>query len=289
MFNQFDYVALPSWTLACSFMASHPTAMIYAGGTDILVRCREGRLLPSHLVDIKGLPGATAMAQAEDGSIVIGAATPLNAIERFLKGKAGYEALVQAAHVVGSWQIRNRASLGGNICNASPAADTAPALLVLEATLLLVGPSGERILPIGEFFLAPGKTALLPGEILRSIVLPAQTQATVSIYLKAARTKAVDLAQVGVALLMLPDKNVRVALGAVAPVPLLAWSGRHSAPPANWTTEETERLVSVVEQMAAPITDLRATADYRRHMVGVLLRRAVEQATLLHQERGEGR
>ena len=278
MWNEFEYLVPRSWTEACSFLAANPhTAKVLAGGTDILVRCREGHLEPEYLVDIKNLPGAREISETEGGGISIGAATPLNQIERFLQDRPGFAALRQAVHSVGSYQVRNRASLGGNICNASPAADSAPALLILGATLSIVGLRGERSLPLGDFFLGPGKTALEQGEVVKSIELPFLVDGAASVYIKTARTKAVDLALVGVAALLRPDRRLRIALGAVAPRPLLVSAVEEWRPQAGWTEEALEKVVAEVVSAASPITDLRATAGYRSHMVAVQTRRALAE------------
>jgi len=289
MFNEFEYVLPKTYHEACQFLAAHPsTAKIYAGGTDILVRCREGHLQPEYLVDIKNLEGMMNIVETPGEGISIGAATPLNVMARYLRYRPGYEALLQAAHSLGSYQIRNRASLGGNICNASPAADTAPALLVLEAQLSIVGPEGERTLSLNQFFLGPGQTALRAGEIVKSIELPLLPSNAASVYLKTARTKAVDLAQVGVAVLLLPDGHLRVALGAVAPTPLRVRAVEQGVPLLGWTEDARERVVAEVAQAATPISDLRATAKYRRHMVEVQTRRALDEVQALVLKRSEG-
>jgi len=278
MWNEFEYLVPRSWTEACSFLAANPhTAKVLAGGTDILVLCREGRLKPEYLVDIKNLSGVREIGATKEGGISIGAATPLNQIERFLQGNKGFAALRQAVHSVGSYQVRNRASLGGNICHASPAADTAPALLVLGATLTIVGPRGERSLPLCDFFLGPGKTALDTGEIVKSIELPFLRDGASSVYIKTARTKAVDLAQVGVAALLQPDRRLRVALGAVAPRPLVVSAVERMRPLGLWTEGAREEAIAEVVRAASPITDLRATAEYRRHLIAVQTRRALAE------------
>ena len=278
MWNEFEYLVPRSWTEACSFLAANPqTAKVLAGGTDLLVRCREGHIKPEYLVDIKNLPAAREISATEGGGISIGAATPLNRIERFLQSNKGFAALRQAVHSVGSYQVRNRASLGGNICHASPAADTAPALLILGATLSIVGPRGERSLPLCDFFLGPGKTALDPGEIVKSIELPFLRDGASSVYIKTARTKAVDLAQVGVAALLQPDRRLRVALGAVAPRPLVVSAVERMRPLGLWTEGAREEAVAEVVRAASPITDLRATAEYRRHLIAVQTRRALAE------------
>jgi len=289
MWNEFEYLVPNSWAEACNFLASNPdTAKVYAGGTDILVRCREGHLKPEYLVDIKHLPGSRAIGANSDGGISIGAATPLNEIERFLPDRLGFQALRQAVHSVGSYQIRNRASLGGNICNASPAADTVPALLILGAALSIVGAIGERSVPLCDFFLGPGKTVLKQGEIVKSIELPFLDERAVSVYIKTARTKAVDLAQVGVAMLLLPGRRLSVALGAIAPKPLRVLAVEEIRPQAVWTKEDLEIVVSQVVAAASPITDLRATAEYRRHLVAVQTGRALRELLSLCSPRENG-
>lgn len=272
----FDYLKPASFAEASRLLVKHGArAKILAGGTDLIVRMRDHVLTPGCVVDIKGIPGGDTIEAGAEG-VTIGFAATLNAIASSTVIKENYFVLSEAAHSVGSYQVRNRATLAGNLCNASPAADTAPALLVLEASVLTTGPKGDRKIPIGEFFTGPGRTVLEPGEIVKAVNIPAPGSSR-GCYIKHSRRKAVDLATVGVAVLAVEKAGgteVRIALGAVAPTPIRAakaeaiLAGDHS-------DEAIDRAAAAAADEASPITDLRGSKAYRTEMIRVLTRRAL--------------
>jgi carbon-monoxide dehydrogenase medium subunit len=260
-------------------------ARLLMGGTDLLPGLREGRLRPQLVIDVKPIPYLGQLAYDEGRGLTVGAAVTMNKLASHPLIQERYPILAQAAGAVASYQIRNRATIGGNLCNASPCADTAPACLVLEAELVLYGPQGERSIPAGDFFLGPGQTALQPAEMLFGIRLPPPPSGATARYLKLGRCRTGDLSLVGVSVYGFRngDDNAipwrpyqfRVALGSVAPTPVRALEAEaHLA--ANPAAEET--FVQAAEMaMAAsrPITDVRGTAAYQRAMVRTLTLRGL--------------
>jgi len=260
-------------------------ARLLMGGTDLFARMRDGFIQPQILLDVKHLPGMRDILYDKNGraGLTIGAAVTMNQAARHPDVLARYPLLVEAANSVASYQLRNRATLGGNLCNGSPAADTAPAVLALEGRLVLYGPGGEREVPADEFFLGPGKTALQPGELMTAIRFPAPPDGAAAKYLKLGRNKAGDLSIVGVAVLGFPDEAVlsgyrfRIGLASVAPVPLRA-AEAEEALAANPPGEETFALAAEKAMEAAtPIDDVRASAVYRKAMVRNLTLRGLRE------------
>ncbi|NQV06221.1 xanthine dehydrogenase family protein subunit M [bacterium] len=239
-----------------------------AGATDLLVQMRGRDASTFSFVDINGLGSLGEVTALPDGGVVIGATVRLSDL-RTHPLCYPYPALLEGAASVGSVQVRNRATLVGNACNASPAADTAPGLLVYEATANVVGPAGRRSIAFEDFWLGPGQTALGHGEWVESITFPPPARHG-GAYLKLGRTNGVDLAIVGVALYR-TDVETRVAFASVAPTPIRARSldeliGGAARLPAN--------LSGAVGEAIAPIDDLRASARYRTAMAVVLVERA---------------
>ena len=270
----FDYVRPDSFSEVCRLLAEHDgEARPFMGGTDIFVQMRDGAVHSELLLDVKHLPGMREIKWDDAGRLTVGAAATMNDIACHPDVRTRYPLLAEAANSVASYQVRNRATLGGNLCNGSPAADTAPALLVLEGSLVLRGPNGERVVPAGDFFLGPGHTAMQAGELMTAVHFPAPLGGAVGKYLKLGRNKAGDLAIAGVAVLGFPDQAVpsgyrfRIGLASVAPVPLRAWEAE-SVLAENPPGEETFALAAEKAMEAAtPIDDVRGSAAYRRAMV----------------------
>lgn len=240
-------------------------ARLLAGGTDLLVRLRARRESPAVVIDLKRIGELRADISGIEGGIRIGARTVMTDVIEDARVRAHFPALADAARTVGSVQIRNRATLAGNLCNASPAADTAPPLLAYGAHLNLLSADGERRLPADEFFEGPGRTALSPGELVASIDLAAPVERTGSAFERLTRRRGVDLAIASVCCVVRESGEVRFAFGAVGPRPF-AVSSRRGA------------LLEEVLGHAQPISDLRAHADYRAAMLPVLARRALNAA-----------
>ena len=273
---RFEYLAAHAPDEALAAWREAPDAAYLAGGTDLLPQMRAGRRRPRRLIDLKHLPGLASIRDLDDGAVVIGAAVPLADVEAHRSVTTRFPLLAQCCAAVGAPPLRNRATLAGNLCNASPAADTAVALLALEASLIVIGPAGTRSIPIAEFFVGPGTTALAPGEILSEVVLPATSADLFGSYLRVARRGGMDLATVGVLVARGgnggPARH-RVALAAVAPTPLRVWEAETLLDRlGGGASREAAALACAA---CSPISDIRGSAEYRREMVGVFTRRGV--------------
>jgi CO/xanthine dehydrogenase FAD-binding subunit len=250
------------------------------GGTDLFAQMRDGLHRPQILVDVKHLSGMRSVTFDASHGLVVGAAVTMNEIAQHQAVRAYYPLLAEAASTVASHQVRNRATLGGNLCNASPCADTSPAVLVQEAQLVLYGAGGERVVPASQFFLGPGLTAIQPGEFLTTVCLPPLPVEVGARYLKLGRCKAGDLALVGVAVLGFPAEvpsgfRFRIGLGSVAPVPLRALAAEAillAQPPSEGAFAAAAQEAA---QAASPITDVRGSAAYQKAMVKTLTLRAL--------------
>lgn len=280
----FDYYSPSTLEEAVALLDQHDGNLSFlAGGTDLLLRMKEGKLKRRLLVDIKQIPGLRAI-RSENGALCFGATVTTRAIARSRLVRERHPLLCQALQMLGSMQIGNRATVGGNLCNASPAADSAPALLVLDASVKLVGQRGERRLPLEKFFSGPGKT-VMEHELLAEIQLPsASAQGRGIFYKLGPRGAPKDIGIASVAVFALPDasrKNwthVRIALGAVAPTPIRARHAEEALrgqPIQGKIAADAARLAA--EKDAQPISDIRGSASYRRAMIQVLVARALEQ------------
>ncbi len=258
-------------------------AKCLAGGTDLLVQMKQRRILPKRLINLLPLSELKGIHKAED-SLRIGALTRHVDLERSAFLEKGWNLLALAATKIGSPQIRHLGTIGGNLCNASPSADTAPPLLVLHATVCLSSLKGNRQIPLEAFLTGPGQTGLREDEILKEVILPKPPEGSLFTYLKLGRRKSMDLALVSVAVLVTinPERKtfeqVRLALGSVAPTPIRARAAEKQLG-GNLIGEEAIReAAETAAQECQPMTDLRATAEYRREMVKVLVERAVKQS-----------
>lgn len=259
-------------------------ARILAGGTDLIVALREHRLEADLVIDIKGIPEVDELSfDAHDG-LRLGAAVPCHRIYRHSDVVRHYPGLIDAASLIGGIQIQGRASLGGNLCNASPAADSIPALIVHSAICDIALPQTRRRVPVEEFCVAPGKTVLGRGEFLASLHLPPPPPGFGAAYLRFIPRNEMDIAVVGVGVSVQLDADrryivaARVALGAVAPTPLFVPEAGAALVGAEADETAFARAAEIAQAAARPITDMRGTAEYRRHLVGVLTRRALAQA-----------
>ena len=280
----FDYVRASALDEVPRLLEEHgEAARLLMGGTDLLVRMRDGFIRPQIVVDVKHLPGMRDISYDEQAGLTIGAAATMNQIARHPDVQTHYPLLAEAANSVASYQLRNRATLGGNLCNGSPAADTAPATLLLEGRIVLYGQDGEREVPADEFFLGPGATAMQAGELMTAVRFPILPAGSAGRYLKLGRNKAGDLAIAGVAVFGFPNGTTppsyhfRIGLASVAPVPLRALEAEEVLA-ANPPGEETFALAAEkAMQAAAPIDDVRASAAYRKAMVRNLTLRALRE------------
>jgi CO/xanthine dehydrogenase FAD-binding subunit len=298
----FDYVRANNAGEVIRLLGEHgAAARLLMGGTDLLVQMRDGAVHPRLVVDVKHLPGMRDVVYVRSRSAVstprsagvpfpdartgltVGAAVTMNELARHPDVRTHYPLLAEAAHSVASYQIRNRATVGGNLCNGSPCADTAPATLVLDGAIALQGQDGERRVPAEAFFLGPGQTAIQSGEFMAAIHYPIPPSGAAGRYLKLGRNKAGDLAVVSVAIFGFPDGvapsgyRFRIALGSVAPVVLRAPAAEEvlaADPPGEDTFA---RAAEKTGEAASPIDDVRANATYRTAMVRNLTLRGLRQ------------
>lgn len=253
-------------------------ARVLAGGTDLLVQMKLGTRRPARIVDIKRIPELTQFA-LDDGGLHLGAAVPGAVISASAAARRVYPGFVEAFGLIGSSQVQGRCSAGGNLCNASPAADSVSSMIVNRAVCTVVGPRGRRSVPVEEFNAGPGKNCLAPDEILVSIEFPRPAPRTSDAYLRFIPRTEMDIAVAGAAVSLTLDErgvctDARVAIGAVAPTALLV-PGAAAALIGSSVDEAALRQAGAAARAAAsPITDKRGTAEYRRKVVGVLVRRA---------------
>lgn len=266
---------------AIALLAEHgPDARPLAGGTDLIIRLRDGTIRPRVVVDVKRVAELDDDIREVDGALRIGALATMTGIADDARIREQFTALVEAALVVGSVQIRNRATLAGNICNASPAADTLPALLVFEARLQLTGPEGTRVVPVDDALLRSGVTTLGRGELVTSIDLPPQAAPRGTVHLRRTRRRGHDLASVTLACSVSSDGVTRLAYGSLGPRPLLVVddSGLLADPAASGTAKERRLEALFVDAHPSP-RSMRAGPDYRLAMLHVLGLRGVAAAT----------
>lgn len=279
--KRFDYLAPTSLNEAQALLSDRPEALPLAGGTDLLVQIKEHRRPVEALLSLKRVPEVHQFSL--NGMLRLGSAVSLAQIAAEPQVRQNYAALAEGAALIGSVQIRSMATMGGNLCNASPSADTAPPLLVLNAQAVIVAAEGERYVPLGEFFRGPGRTVLQAGELLKEIVVPQPPGRSGSCYLRQTPRAAMDIAVVGVAAALSLDAagiitEARLALGAVAPTPMRATAAEALLSGQRLTGELLAEAGHIAAQEARPIDDLRASAEYRRHLVNVLSQRALSQA-----------
>ena len=262
-----------------------PGGRFLAGGTDLVIAMKEKGLLPKYIVDLKRVPGLNGIRENSDGTIAIGALTTMYAIETSPVITKKHPFLAQSAAEVGSIQIRNRATVGGNMANATPSADVAPSLIALGATAKIASAEGERTLPLEQFFRGPGQNAMNPDEILTGITIPRTGPQLVGEYIKFSPRDMMDLAYIGVAVVynLGSDKRctgVRIVLGAVAPTPIRAKNSEALLEGKMLSEEIATQVGDEAARESKPISDVRSSADYRRAMVGVMTKRAILNAAI---------
>ncbi len=256
-------------------------ARALAGGTDLIPQLREGRRQAARIVDLKRIPELMHVSGLGDGGIVLGAAANMTSVARHAAVAASYPAIAQSARLVGSLQVQNRASLGGNICNAAPSADAVPALICHQARAHVTGTAGHREEALESLIRGPGKTSLLPGELLLSIVVPPTLPRSAAKYLRFTPRREMDIAIAGAAAWLRIDAmgviaEARIVLASVGPGPIRAASAEHRMLGERPTPGLFEAVGRLAANDARPISDTRASADYRRSLVAVLTARALE-------------
>ena len=257
-------------------------AAVLAGGTDLLVQLKNSTRRPRIIVDIKRIPELSALELAESG-LRLGAALASAKLNQNSEIKAVYPGLVEAADLIGSSQIQGRASVGGNLCNGSPAADTVPALAALNATCRIAGPSGFREVLVTEFTTGPGQTVLAPGEFLVDFQIDARPARSSDAYLRFIPRTEMDIAVVGAGVALTLDEagnctQASVALGAVAPTVISVPAAASALIGSSLDDAALAQAASAASDAAAPIDDKRGTVAFRKHVAGVLVRRAAKIA-----------
>jgi carbon-monoxide dehydrogenase medium subunit len=284
------YAAPGSIDKAVSLLAAESgMARILAGGTDLLVQFRSGFVEPDLVVDIKRIAGMRRIA-AENGGFRIGAAVPCAALGEHKKLVKTWPGVVEAARLIGSTQIQGRATIAGNLCNASPAADSVPALMAAGAIAAIAGPNGRREVPVEQVPLAPGKTSLQKGELVVSVFLPPRAPHSGDAYLRFIPRTEMDIAVVGAGVNLTLDEEgictaARVALGAVAPRVLLVEEAARALIGTKVDDSALKALAAAASAACRPIDDKRGTKEFRIKIAGVLARRAAERAL----ERAKGK
>lgn len=277
-FHEPDSVA-EALALAARF---RETARFLAGGTDLMVQIRRGRVAPRHVISLHRVPGLDNIDV--NGQVRLGALVTHRRLEQSPHFQGTLRALVEGAEVVGGHQIRNVGTVGGNIVNASPAADVVPVLLALDAAVDCLGPDGRRALPLDDFLLGPGLTARRPDELLTAVAFPLPPARSATAFLKAGRRRAMEISLVCVAVRLTLEADgercaaVRIALGAVGPRALRARGAERGLEGQPLTEERLRQAGRAAAAECQPISDVRASAAYRRLLVETLVARALRRA-----------
>lgn len=279
---EFEYIKPASLSEASRFLAEHESdARLFSGGTDCFVRLRDGILKLNYLVDVKELDGVRELSFDRQKGLTIGAAVTMNQVAANVDVAAQYPNLVEAAQSVASYQLRNRATLIGNICNASPAGDTIGACIALDGVLNIHGESGLRQAPLSNFFLGPGKTILKPGDVVVSISLPLPPEHSFGVYKKLGRNSIGDLSIIGVTVLGYPSSKTpsgfrfKIVLASVAPVPFEAFKAEAILAHKKISSEVIAEAAQAAMDSVTPIDDVRSSARYRSYMARNLTREAI--------------
>ena len=282
---RFDYLEARNLRHAIALAEEHGNqARVVAGNTDFLVRWRQGTWRPRYVIDIGNVARLRRISFNTRSGLRLGTLVTVRDLETNQVIRQRYSALAAAASTFAGVQIRNLATVGGNVCNASPAGDTLPALLAFDAQCRITGPGGERIVPLDQFFTGPGSTVLGKGELLAELLLPPPPRGTGSLYIKHSPRGAMDIATLGVAsMVSLRDRGrvcaeVKIALGAVAPTPIRAYAAEDVLRGQTITPQLLTKAAQQAQDCASPIDDVRGSAAHRKDMVGVLALRTLEQA-----------
>ena len=284
--HAFEYLLPETVDEALALLADGAGAVPVAGATDVWVGLQAGKIAPSALVSLRRIPGLVGIREEAGGALVFGAATTHAAVEDSVLVRERLPALHRACSAVGSRQVRNVGTLGGNLCNAAPSADSAVPLLLYDAVCVARGPEGERAIPVEEFFLAPGRSALGPGELLVEVRVPAPAPRAFADYWKLTRRKAMELPILGVGVrVSLDDADVvreaRIALGVAGPTPLRARGAESLLEGQPLTRESAAEAAAAAAREARVRDSWRGKAWYRREMIRVLVVRVLERSGAL--------
>jgi carbon-monoxide dehydrogenase medium subunit len=280
---RFDYLEPRTIEEAVSLLGTHQgKAKVIAGGTDLLNQIRLKAIKPEYVVDISYIPALDYIKYDSKGRLSLGAMTTIAAIENSAEVNQRHPMIAQAAGLIGSRAIRNVGTIGGNLCHAAPCAETAPSLLGLEAKVTVVRPDGKRTIPLEKFFTGPGRTALQTGELLIEIQVPPMPPDSTGVYLKHTTRGTVNPAIVGVAAIVAMDgkrcKEVKLVLGAVAPTPIRARNAETILRGEEVDDALMEKAAWMASDESKPISDVRASAEYRKEMVKVFTTYALRKA-----------
>lgn len=280
-----DYVAPATVDEAVAVLKQHgQSARVLAGGTDLIVQEREGRRNVGVMVDVKGIPELTGVSIGADGSLKVGAAASCASIYRNAEVAKRFPALIDSASLIGGVQIQSRASLGGNLCNSSPAADSIPTLIALGAVCEIAGPGGRRSMPVEEFCTSPGRNVLGDGEMLVSLSFPAPAARSGAAFERFIPRNEMDIAVANAAasITLSADGSkfeaARIALGAVAPTPLFVKPAADALVGQPVNADTIEKAAAAARAAATPITDMRGSIEQRKHLAAVLTRRVINKA-----------
>lgn len=279
---RFDYLAPDKLKEVLSLIAEkeQDEFLLYAGGTDVIPKLKR-RLIkrPKVLIDLKRISDLDYISYDTEKGLKIGALATVASVSNSPIARKCFPVLSLAANSIAATQIQNRATVVGNICNAVPSADSAPALLTLKASLVCVSIRGERVIPLEEFFIGPNQSVLKKDEIVKEIRIPNLPKHSKSTYIKLSPRKKMDLAVVGVAVVVLPEngicKDIRIGLGAVAPTPIRARKAEEGLMGRELNRETIKHCSETAADESRPIDDHRASAYYRKAMVRVLVQRAI--------------
>jgi len=282
----FEYAAPTDLDEAVGLLAkAGDRAKLLAGGTDIIVQLREGLRSADIVIDVKKIPELGRLEYSPQAGLQLGASVPCWQIYEDATIAAAYPALAQAVRIIGGWQIQSRASVGGNLCNSSPAADSIPALIAHGAVAHLAGPDGRRTVPVAEFCTGPGRNVMQKGELLVAITLPPSHVGSGSAYQRFIPRNEMDIAVVGAGSWIQLDESheriaaARIALAAVGPTPVFAQQASEFLAGKAPTDETFAEAGELAKQVATPISDMRGPAEYRMQLVGVLTRRTLAAAS----------
>ncbi|NLB72352.1 MAG: xanthine dehydrogenase family protein subunit M [Chloroflexi bacterium] len=275
MISRFQYFKPHNLSDAVQYLEKEDNSYVLAGGTDLMILLRRNLINAEHIVDIKAIPELSALEYSNSTGLTIGAGVVVNRLVDSEIVKTNYPALQQAAASLASFQLRNRATAVGNICNASPGADLPPSLLVYDALVNITGPHGDRQVPVDQFFTGVKRTVLQRGELVVSLQLPEPGEGDRSIYLRQTRLRGHDLATVGVASRIKPNGKVAIGICAVAPTPLRLFALEDKINERGLNKETIDWAGEEINAHIRPISDVRSSALYRLQMASVLLKRGL--------------
>lgn len=282
--RKFEYQAPAELDEALALIKQYKNkAKVLAGGTDLIVQMKIGQVRPQLIVDVKKIPELNRLEWDPDEGLHVGAAVPLSKLADYKPIKEKFNIFAQACSIIGSIQIRNRATIGGNICNAAPSADTPPPLICLDAKVIVASQSGIRTIPMVSFFKGPGETDLKSNEIFMEVQIPNPPDQSAGCYLRHTPRAEMDIAVVGVGafLVLSPQEkqiqDARIALGAVAPTPVRAAKAEDFLRGKTPSNNIVEDAVELVTEEIKPISDLRGTEEYRAHLSKVLTQRTLSR------------